>query len=276
MLPQSERAEYVKRCRSYVGTDYTKFKIFLLERKSEQQDLAKFGGQEEESESRCDYCDKIGHTKKECFKLKRETKTQSDSKGNQDTACWRCGEEGHRSFECSKPDSRAGGRRGKGTRGNSGPSGGDSKSTQMVHSYHLRMADCNRCRNASQLTAACSGCGKQGNTLDHCLAHCTKYMQEGVGGKAAMVKKGQNCLICLHPGHAADKCFDKDNAKRVCGLEGCASHHHPTLHGAKDPAVVNCSMARLKDRQGAFSKCQVCRESAREKVQEGNYEGQLQ
>lgn len=140
-----------------------KFKTFLLERKSEQQDLAKFGGQEEESESRCDHCDKAGHTKKECFKLKRENRTQSDSKGDKDNACWRCGEEGHRSFECSKPDPKAGGRRGKGARVGSGPSGsgGDSKSTQSVHSNHLRMDDCNRCRNRSQLTAACSGCSKQ-------------------------------------------------------------------------------------------------------------------
>lgn len=79
-------------------------------------------------------------------------------------------------------------------------------------------------------------------------------MQEGVGGKAAIVKKGQNCLICLHPGHGADKCFDKDNAKRICGIEGCASHHHPTLHGAKDPAVVNCSIARVEVKQGPFSR----------------------
>ena len=46
MLPKGERVEYVKRCRSYIGTDYVKFKTFLMERKIEQQDLAKFGGQE--------------------------------------------------------------------------------------------------------------------------------------------------------------------------------------------------------------------------------------
>ena len=48
MLPKNERAEFVKRCRSYIGTDYVKFKTFLMERKAEQQDLVKFGGQETE------------------------------------------------------------------------------------------------------------------------------------------------------------------------------------------------------------------------------------
>ena len=42
-----------------------------------------------------------------------------------------------------------------------------------------------------------------------------------------------------------DMCFDKDNTKRVCGLDGCVSHHHPSLHGAKDPQVANCSVTTL-------------------------------
>ena len=81
--------------------------------------------------------------------------------------------------------------------------------------------------------------------MKHCLAHCTSYMEENVAGKAKMVVKGNNCVICLHPNHTADKCFDKDNSKRVCGIDDCKSHHHPTLHGSKEPQIASCNVTRV-------------------------------
>ena len=84
----------------------------------------------------------------------------------------------------------------------------------------------------------------------HCLAHCTVYMMENVAGKAGMVTKSRSCVICLHPNHSVDKCYDKDNPKRVCGLDGCNSHHHPTLHGAQDPRVATCNMTVVKLKGG--------------------------
>ena len=71
-------------------------------------------------------------------------------------------------------------------------------------------------------------------------------MAENVEGKVRMAKKGVVCLICLHPGHTTDMCFDRDNDKRKCGVGGCQSHHHPTLHGSKVAEVVNCRMAGVQ------------------------------
>ena len=61
-------------------------------------------------------------------------------------------------------------------------------------------------------------------------------------------------MICLHPNHEAGKCFDKDNSKRLCSLDGCSSHHHPTLHGAKDPAIANCNMTKVSIGNKPFSR----------------------
>ena len=69
-------------------------------------------------------------------------------------------------------------------------------------------------------------------------------MGENVAGKAGMVIT-KACVICLHPNHTADQCYDKDKKKRICGLDGCKSHHHPSLHGAKDPLVASCNVTRV-------------------------------
>ena len=72
---------------------------------------------------------------------------------------------------------------------------------------------------------------------------------ENVEGKARMVVKTDTCVICLHPHHSADRCYDKDNTKRVCGIDGCKSHHHPTLHGSKEPKIASCNVTRMVARR---------------------------
>ena len=62
--------------------------------------------------------------------------------------------------------------------------------------------------------------------MKHCLAHCAKYIRENVERRARMVVRDDACVICLHPHHTADKCYDRDKEERVCGLEGCKSHHY--------------------------------------------------
>ena len=89
------------------------------------------------------------------------------------------------------------------------------------------------------LPSSCAGFGKTGQRLNHCLAHCSIYMGENVAGKAGMVIKAKRCVICLLPNHTADQCYDKNNQKRICGVDGCKCNHHPTLHGAKDPLVAS-------------------------------------
>ena len=71
-------------------------------------------------------------------------------------------------------------------------------------------------------------------------------MAENVEGKARMAKKGMVCIICLHPNHSTEMCFDRDNDKKKCGVGGCQSHHHPTLHGSKMAEIVNCRKAGVQ------------------------------
>ena len=40
-------------------------------------------------------------------------------------------------------------------------------------------------------------------------------MGENMAGKAGMVIKAKSCVICLHPNHTADQCYDKDNQKKI-------------------------------------------------------------
>ena len=245
-LPRSEKLEYIRREKSYRGSDFAKLRSFLVERKQEEEELRKFGtgakDMEQTPEKRCDYCQMLGHIKEKCRRHKsdlaagvtRETEKGGTKTGRgwPETECWNCGGSGHRKAECPKPKPPA--QVGKGGR-----------SKQETQSNHLRTADCPRCKDAGALAGGCAGCGKSGQGLKHCLAHCSNYMEENVAGKAGMVVKAKGCVICLHPNHTADRCYDRDNSKRVCGVNGCKSHHHPTLHGAKEPQVASCNVTRV-------------------------------
>ena len=46
-------------------------------------------------------------------------------------------------------------------------------------------------------------------------------MGENVAGKAGMVIKAKRCVICLHPNHTADQCYDRNNQKRIYGVDSC-------------------------------------------------------
>ena len=240
MLPKEEAREFVKRCKNYVGNEFMQLKTFLKDRKDESESLSKFGtGSIEKSEvesKQCEYCGKRGHESNTCFKKRKDAAEGKGAETKSKASCWKCGELGHKSFDCEKT---------KDEKKKETQKSRKSNSEQSIASNHLRTAECGRCKNAETLELACAGCGRKGANLKHCLAHCAAYVQEGVEGKAAMVKKGGNCVICLHPKHSTDKCYDKENSKRVCGLDGCASHHHPTLHGARDSAVASCKVTSV-------------------------------
>ena len=59
-----------------------------------------------------------------------------------------------------------------------------------------------------------------------------------VKDRVDMVKSAKFCAICLHPSHTTEKCFNKDKDSHICGVNGCSSHHHPSLHGSKDIYVT--------------------------------------
>ena len=239
MLPRNEKLEYVRRKKNYVGSDYQKLKAFLSERRLEEEELRKIGSgsnSEDSSASKvCGYCSKPGHVLADCRKRKRELGSGGGNPANLNTGpkCFSCKEVGHVKRNCPVANKKD-------------KDDKDAASKQDVQSNHLRTADCPRCKKASGAQVTCAGCGKSGQGLGHCLAHCSKYIAENVAGKASMILKGKGCVICLHPKHEADSCFSKDKANSVCGIDGCKSHHHPTLHGAKDAQIASCNMTKVK------------------------------
>ena len=71
----------------------------------------------------------------------------------------------------------------------------------------------------------------------------------GVEDRVKLVKAANGCVVCLHPGHQAASCNYKDKSNWVCGISGCRSHHHPTLHGSTDVFVkVNTISVAEQDR----------------------------
>ena len=156
--------------------------------------------------------------------------------------CAVCGDRNHWKDECpdkgTDRDRFASGRgdRGRGGQGRQAGQGrgrGGQVLDGEVHSNQLRTADCNRCKFASKNLSSCVGC-KKTNNIDHCLLHCVQYSALGVEDRVRLVKNANGCAVCLNTSHLADSCNYKEKNNWVCGLEGCRSHHHPTLHGSKD------------------------------------------
>merc|ERR1711971_1266700 len=166
MIPIEEKRRFVERKKNYGGTQYEKFKAFMVERKAEDLELHKLGSlkldsdDEEDDGKKCGHCGIKGHKRKECWKLAREEKGET-SKDSKDV-CFRCQETGHKSFQC--------------TASNPVPKKKNDEG-YSVSSNNLRSSDCGRCKGASSLGKPCGGCGKQSD-LKHCLAHCSKYGQE--------------------------------------------------------------------------------------------------
>ena len=106
----------------------------------------------------------------------------------------------------------------------------------VVQSNQLRRSECNRCKFAAKNIPSCLGCKKSSN-IDHCLLHCGQYICLGVEDRVKLIRGGNACAVCLSAGHQAGSCNYKDKNNWVCGIDGCTSHHHPTLHGSKDMFV---------------------------------------
>ena len=66
------------------------------------------------------------------------------------------------------------------------------------------------------------------------MLHCEQYLCLGVEDRVKLVRNANACAVCLNAGHQAATCNYKDKDNWVCGMRGCRSHHHPTLHGSKD------------------------------------------
>ena len=126
--------------------------------------------------------------------------------------------------------------RGKGSAGRGGGQGYGRDGAQIdgfVQSNQLRSSDCNRCKYAGKNISTCISCKQTGN-VDHCVLHCEQYLCLGVEDRVKLVRTANACAVCLNAGHQAATCNFKDKDNWICGIKGCRSHHHPTLHGSKD------------------------------------------
>ena len=227
LLPREEAREYVRREARLPGNEFEKLKAFLAERKTEIQKLEMLG-----TRYRTDHSDTPDNKDQKKF-----------TKG-----CFNCGEEGHISRDCPKPrkDREGGGGKGDHDRGGGGRSKKANNSHQQAQTNTFRPSSCRRCKTAGKSPKPCPGCNKSNTDLDHCLGHCSKFTMESVAGKTDIVKKGNACVICLGTNHTADACNFKDKETSLCGLDGCSSHHHPTLHGSRDKFVTSVSATMIK------------------------------
>ena len=233
MLPQSEKLEWAKKMGSTDGdTKYQKFKNFLIGRKKilENMDMIgckPVGGRAE----KCSYCNKGGHTEDVCFSKKRDQKNgDSKFKGG----CAICKADDHWKNECPQRGTNKDKQKNN-KNATKAKNQGDSLNAD-IGSNTLHTLDCQRCKNSGKLIS-CPGC-KQTSSISHCLLHCEGYMVLSVKDRVDMVKSAKFCAICLHPSHTTEKCFNKDKDSHICGVNGCSSHHHPSLHGSKDIYVT--------------------------------------
>ena len=277
LLPYTEKIEWAKKVKGAIGLErFEKFKIFLRDRKEELEALDTIGSrkvsQVADKDPICTYCNKRGHIEMEGDVIICRAKKQDISKSGGKSAsggrgfesdfkngCAICGNPKHWKNEC--PDKGTdrdnlwhGGPRGRGRGPPPGKGGGygrgqgGAQSDGAVNSNQLRTSDCNRCKFAPSNLTSCIGC-KKNNNIDHCLLHCGQFLCLGVEDRVKLVKAANGCVVCLHTGHQAASCNYKDKSNWICGISGCRSHHHPTLHGSTDVFVkVNTISVAEQDR----------------------------
>ena len=251
-LPQSERVEWAKQMRSVTGgSKYERFKNHLVMRKKILEDIDSMGCKVL-GEDNCSYCSKPGHVENDCFSKRRDQKLGSSKlKGG----CAICKEDGHWKNECPLKGTGRDNKTNKSGIKVQGKQGNDSSGSGVISagvgSNTLRALECQRCKAAHKLSF-CAGC-KKTSGISHCLLHCEGYMILSVKERVDMVKTAKHCAICLHPNHTADSCYNKEKDTYICGVNGCTSHHHPSLHGSRDVYVTGVNallMQRVDDREG--------------------------
>ena len=266
-LPREEKVEWAKKIQTIGGgTKFEKFKNFLLERKHILDTIDTMGSKQADTGGgRCGYCNKPGHVEDKCYRKQRE---EGGTGGGRDIprgkgGCAICDSLEHWKNECpdrfTDKDKKAGPGRGRsnnssqggGKSGRGQGGGGGAAASVEVDSNTLRALDCARCKASSKLSV-CAGC-KKTSSINHCLAHCSKFMVLSVEDRVKVVKTSKSCAVCLHPSHTSDKCLSKNKDNYICGIDNCQSHHHPVLHGSSDVFVTSVNVLLRQQSQAVIA-----------------------
>ena len=237
-LPRDEKMKWAE-AYSYISgeTRFEKFKSFLEARKKVLETMEAMCTVEEVI--KCTYCNKNNHTEESCF---AKQKNQGRGKDTGKYRCKICNSPDHWKNECPDRGSDKD-RKYKGS-SNHGKNNDGIAVGVKVASNTLRPLDCSRCKYSSRLSS-CAGCKKSSN-INHCLLHCPTYNSMSLTDKVTVVKNSMSCAVCLHPSHTSDRCDFKDKDQNICGMDGCKSHHHPSLHGSQDIYVAGVNVLWLQ------------------------------
>jgi len=158
----------------------------------------------------CFNCGKDGHRSFECPDA-GGYKRNSGNRSGGGSGCFNCGKDGHRSFECPEPKKGGGGRSGGGERSN-----------------------------------ACFNCGKDG----HKSFECPEPKKAG-GGRSGGGERSNACFNCGQDGHRSYECpepkkggggrsggGERSNACFNCGKDGHKSFECP--EPKKRPTIIWC------------------------------------
>lgn len=89
--------------------------------------------------------------------------------------------------------------------------------------HHVQKTDDESSENERQTRVP--GCWYH-STNSHTIHECTVYANASVNERWDMVRDQRVCWLCLKRGHRQADCY----SNKECGVDGCKSKHHKTLH----------------------------------------------
>ena len=118
--------------------------------------------------------------------------------------------------------------------------------------------ECHRCRTfvARDALYKCPGCGRGtpvGAKILHCLEHCAGYMNMSVSERSTCIETAGWCPIHLLGTHNLSGCNNTNDARSVCGINGCQKHHHKSLHGGTTPFIASILSTELANDESRSS-----------------------
>ena len=125
-----------------------------------------------------------------------------------------------------------------------------SSSDKVETVNHTDAQSCKRCDKwvARDAVYTCPACGRgtpKGDKITHCLEHCGVYLNMSPNDRSSCVESAKFCPIHLLGGHDYPACNMKNDARFVCGINGCSKHHHKSLHETTTTFVASVHSTKL-------------------------------